>query len=206
MRVLTITLVTDGSSDRALVPIIEWLLASKLDELPFSVQIAEGLPPLREGLAARIRYACAMYPCDILVIHRDAEREPIIQRIQEIHDCVAGQVGNWIPLVPVRMTEAWLLFNERAIRRAAGNINGAMALNLPRRTRWEQEPDPKDVLFTALKAASGLNGRRLKRFDVNQARTRVANLVDDFAPLRGLDSFDRFEARLDQAIGAIELP
>ncbi len=37
-----------------------------------------------------------------------------------------------VPIVPVTMTEAWLLFDERAIRRAADNPAGENSLQLPR--------------------------------------------------------------------------
>jgi hypothetical protein len=36
-----------------------------------------------------------------------------------------------IPVVPVRMTEAWLLADEFAIRSAPGNPNGTQSLDLP---------------------------------------------------------------------------
>jgi hypothetical protein len=98
------------------------------------------------------------------------------------------------------MTEAWLLFDEAAIRKAAGKSDGRGRLNLPRKGRWEREPDPKEALFRALRTASELNGRRLGKFNVFDARLRVAALIDDYSPLCGLASFDRFVRDLQEAI------
>lgn len=52
-------------------------------------------------------------------------------------------------VIPVRMTEAWLLFDEAAIRQAAGNRLGRAPLALPPLDEVEQEPDPKSLLYEA---------------------------------------------------------
>ena len=206
MDVLTFTLVADGSSDRALVPLIEWLLTTKLADRPFAVRMAEGLPPWSHGLSARVGFAHAMYPCTALIIHRDAEAEPWASRLGQISRSVQDTlIRNWLPIIPIRMTEAWLLHDQRSIRRAAGRPNDIVDLGLPRRQRWEAEPDPKSILFTALSTASGLSGRRLKKFDLNSARARVANLIDDFSYLRGLTCFDDFENRLDSFLAIVDV-
>lgn len=203
-KVRTFTLIMDGSSDRILVPVVEWLLSEKLGDQPFSVQIARKLPPLREGLHMRIRYAQAMYPNDVLLVHRDSEKESWDTRLEEINQAVkqAG-IASWIPIVPVRMSEAWFLHDENVIRRAAGNSSSRVALNLPPKSRWALEPDPKELLFQAIRTASGHTGRRLQKLDLNAARAHVAELVDDFAYLRGIYSFDRFEENLDATLVAM---
>jgi len=89
------------------------------------------------------------------------------------------------------MLEAWLLFDRAAIRRAAGNPNGAMPLELPELSRVEELPDPKAVLHSLLQEASGLKGRRLNNLRVPVRR--VAALIDGFAPLRRLSAFQRLE-------------
>lgn len=189
----------DGTSDRILVPVVEWLLSEKLGQRPFTVRIAEGLPPWREGLTARIKFAHAMYPSDALLIHRDSENTAWNVRVDQIGEAVDGTgLTNWIPIVPVRMSESWFLFDGHAIRRAAGNSSSRLKLNLPPKIRWSLEVDPKNVLFSAIRLASGHTGRKLQKLDMNAARARIAELVEDFSYLRGVDSFDQFEASLDQ--------
>ncbi len=95
--------------------------------------------------------------------------------------------------MPVRMTEARLLFDETAIRLAAGNPNGKNLLNIPDLSTIEQIPDPKDILFEVLHEASGLKGRHLKRFNLAESRIRITELILDFSPLRRLTAFQRLE-------------
>ena len=131
-----------------------------------------------------------LYPCDLLFIHRDTESPDSSPRSAEIEQAVAeaGAVTPTIPVVPIRMTEAWLLFDEQAVRRAAGNPNGRMAIELPAK-HPEAIVDPKSLLHQALKKASGLTGRRLRGLRTNDAVHRVAEYIDDFSPLRELTAF-----------------
>ena len=91
------------------------------------------------------------------------------------------------------MQEAWLLFNEQAIRQAAGNPNGKEKLNLPPLKSLEKLPDPKETLHQTLRDACGLSGRRLKKFSTHQAAHHVANYIDDFTPLLQLSAFQQLE-------------
>ena len=98
------------------------------------------------------------------------------------------------------MTEAWLLSSETAIRRAAGNPNGKMPLGLPTWREWDQKPNPKQILFDALRNASGLQGRHLSRFREHAARHRVAELTDDFSPLERLPAFAYLRDAVDSFV------
>ena len=208
MSDLRYTLLTDGSSDRVLVPLLTWLLREKNVRAAIQPQWAElrGLPNPPRDLYGRILTSIELYPCDLLFVHRDAEREPSEERVREIEDALlrGTSQGQAIPpavcVVPVRMQEAWLLFDEAAIRQAAGNPTGRQGLGLPRVTSSEALPDPKEMLHGALRAASGLSGRRIHTFNARQAALRLADLIDDFAPLRALPAFQRLEADLGQLL------
>jgi len=105
-------------------------------------------------------------------------------------------------VVPVRMLEAWLLLDEKAIRQAAGNPNGRQPLNLPSPSRLEERPDPKHDLHEALRTACALRGRRWKKFDLGRAVCRITDYQQDFALLRQLPAFCQLEdavARMAQA-------
>ena len=194
------TLISDGPSDRALLPILTWVLRKKGDVSLVQPEWADlrRLPQPPQGLHERILSAINLFPCELLFIHRDAEREDPESRYKEIRIALheATKRGFQAPavcVVPVRMTEAWLLFDEPAIRLAAGNPNGKNPLNVPDLSVIEQIPDPKVVLFDVLREASGLTGRRLKRFNMAECRIRVTDLVSDFSPLRKLSAFKRLE-------------
>lgn len=209
MRELRYTLVSDGSSDRALLPILSWLLAEHRIFCPIQAEWAD-LRRLRnppKTLASRIVWSLDLYPCDMLFVHRDAEiraeRRSYQQRKEEIIDALANINLAQIPqicVVPVRMMEAWLLINEAALRRAAGNPNGTTPLNIPNTAHLEKIPDPKEVLYMLLRAASELRGRRLRRFEEKRSAGLVAEYIDDFAQLRRLPAFRALEADIEETI------
>ena len=201
MKRVSATLVTDGSSDRLLKPLIE-LLFDEHTDLPYQVNCAEGLPPLAEGLKSRIESALELFPCDFLFVHRDAEGVGSAMRQQEIEKSWPTGVRTpvLICVIPVRMTEAWLIANAKPIRLAVGNPHGTEVLDLPVAKDIESLPDPKEILFAALTTASGLNARRKARFSPHQFRHRVSELVDDLAPLRSLASFNHLEAQVKKHV------
>lgn len=196
MIVLRYTLLSDGSSDAALMPIIEWLINEHRPDIGVLGQAAEGLSTSDRSLAKRIPAALASCPCDILFVHRDAEGEALDTRMREIEDVVKALDVASVAIVPVRMTEAWLFSDEAAIRSAAENRNGSVKLKLPEKRSWEKLPDPKGVLFELLVAASEKQGRALAKFSPHRQRALVTQRSSNFSGLRGLSSFDRFEAQL----------
>ena len=209
MKELRYTLVSDGSSDRALLPILSWLLMGHQVMCPIQAAWANPgrlrNPP--RTLASKIEWSLDFYPCDILFVHRDAEIRAERRSYQQRKDEIIGALANinlaQIPpicVVPVRMMEAWLLINEAAIRRAAGNPNGETPLNIPNTANLEGIPDPKEVLHTLLRVASELRGRRLKRFEVRRSTGLVAEYIDDFAQLRRLPAFRALEADIGETI------
>ena len=205
MRELRYTLLTDGSSDTALLPILSWALKWHVD-CPVQETWADlrylSRPPKR--LADRIQVSLDLYPCDLLFIHRDAEREPLPKRIAEIRQGLE-EAGQWkvtpaVCVIPVRMTEAWLLIDERAVRRAAGNPHGQEALDLPSVGTLEHVSYPKSLLYDCLRKASGLSGNRRKRFRVTESVQRISSFIQDFSPLRSLSAFVCLENSIKRVV------
>ncbi len=166
-------------------------------------------PPKLSDLTGRITAALAWTECDVLFIHRDAERISWRERKAEIEVAWERLSGRYsaqmlVCIVPVRMTEAWLMFDEQAIRKAAGNPHGAVPIHLPPAAKIERLPDPKKELKAMLRIASGLKGRDLSKFAESQAIHLVAQYTDEFSSLRQLEAFNAFEAelgRLSTALG-----
>jgi len=67
MSNLRYTLLTDGSSDRALEPIISWLLRQYLTNYEIQSEWADlsRLPNPPKDLSNRVLSAVNLYPCDI---------------------------------------------------------------------------------------------------------------------------------------------
>jgi hypothetical protein len=197
-------LIADGPTDTNLIPILNWSLKEKGNvALPNGIQAKLGLlPKIPSSLEERMVKAIEMHPCDLLFVHRDAEGETMPSRIDEIRRSFGKFSGRItmpvVAVVPVRMLEAWLCFDESAIRNAAGNPNGQSPLNLPTLRQIESKPDPKEDLKKALRSACELSGRRLKKFDTAAAFWRIVDYIDDFSPLRNLPAFKSFEMSIEK--------
>jgi len=180
MKALRYTLLSDGSSDQALLPILTWLLREHRMTCAIQPEWADlrRLPKRPKTLSERILMSLELYPCDLLFVHRDAESESREGRVDEINRAIAEAaksvtVPAFICVVSVRMQEAWLLFDEAALRRAAGNPNGQRPLDLPPLSQLEQLPDPKKALYEHLREASGLQERRRKKIPVRRWASRI---------------------------------
>ena len=204
MKHIQFTFFADGSSDRALLPILAWLVREthKPDTVAHEFL---SKPQLHSDLSfsAQLETALEIAPCNLFFVHRDAEKQDPQFRYGEIASAVAklNASGKNVPhvcVVPVHMTEAWLLTDKSAIRKAAGKPNGDEPLDLPKLSRLESLPEPKDRLHELLRKASGKRGRRLKSFDVREATALIPESTVSFAPLRQLSAFARLEADLKQ--------
>jgi hypothetical protein len=197
-------IVGEGGSDRALSPIIRWLLSEVTDA---EVELAwVDLARLSAGhkLRDKVQQALIAQRCDVLFIHRDADNQDPSLRRDEIRHAAQGHP--YVAVVPVRMTEAWLLIDERAIRSAAGRPSSRDDLSLTSVVSLEALADPKTKLRDALMLAHGATGRRRHQFDPRSAVHRVADLVEDWSPLRQLSAFRQLEADTRIAVAALGLP
>ena len=142
------TLLGDGSSDRRLLYAIDWImLQATTAQLRGQWADLRGRVALREGLERRVAEALNLYPCDILVVQRDAEGVAYAERCAEIDAATSLVIDSvCVRLVPVRMQEAWFLADEMVIRRAAGYPTGRQPLELPRIGHLEEIADPKAAL------------------------------------------------------------
>jgi hypothetical protein len=144
---------------------------------------------------------------DLVVVHRDADNAGPEARYREIERGVraASLAAPHAAVVPVRMTEAWLVLDEGPIRRVAGNPHGRAPLGLPAHNEAERKADPKTILRDALATASGATGRRLSIFNSRfpHHRRQLLEDLDPAGPVARLQSWRRFvesvAAGLEQA-------
>lgn len=199
------TLVSDGSSDQVLLYPLRWLLRQHGIRTPMGewADLRNRRKPPKT-LQERIIMAVDDYPCDLLFVHRDAERESREKRLEEITKALkeAGLAVPAVCVIPVRMQETWLLIDEMALRQAAANPNGRVTLSMPAIQRLELLPDPKTVLHELLVTASELQGRRRQKFRPTQQSIRLGELIDDYAPLRQLSAFAALEKALLKVLEA----
>jgi hypothetical protein len=195
-RRIRATLIGDGTSDRVLVHVLRWILAELHTASEIHYADLGILSIVPSGIRDRARAALKLFPADLLFVHRDAETAPPSHRHEEISRALADEGLRFVPIVPVRMTEAWFLFDEASIRMAAGNPHGMNPLELPPLHRVEAVQNPKLVLQAALLEASGLPTRRRSKFRVSQAFHRLAELIENYGALRALTAFVELEAAI----------
>lgn len=145
---------------------------------------------------------------DIVFVHRDAEAQDPQLRRDEVAAGAreAGIACPTVPVIPVKMTEAWLLLDEAAIRRVAGRPNGTIPLELPTMSEAERLADPKRRLKTVLLTASETSGRRRKQFERDFGRHRALLLeqLSTEGPVAGLAAWQRLRSDIGEAIARLD--
>lgn len=193
---LRYVLIGDGPSDDVLHQPILWTLRRLrpnlvVGESPF-------VPRRHRPPGDVIEEAASIHAPQLILVHRDAEKEAPELRRREI-PTMAGVV----PIIPVRMTEAWLLIDEAAIRTAVNRPRGKEPLALPPLATLERRPDPKADLEAALFLAAGSpSGRNKKRLEstLPSLKRRVAEGISTFEPLLQLSAFRRWHDDLAAAL------
>lgn len=196
-------LVCEGSSDAPLASHIQRLMSRHgYHEVDFNISFDGRL------LVDKVRNGLGVVPdYDLVFVHRDADRSGPDARYREIATAVqeAGYGGQWIGIVPVRMTETWLILQEVAIRNAVQKPDGREALNLPAPAAVECVANSKDVLDAALLNASGERGRRRRALQrlLPELRHQLLENLPVGGPLEQVESWARF--RDDTAAALREL-
>ena len=209
MKSLRGTILGEGSSDAVLVHPLRWLLAEAGVRRSVEILVPDPWEWHRPAtsLEERIKVAIALTePCDLLFVHRDSDGvEPALRRGEidrAFRVSVPSPLGpQCVPVIPIRETEAWFLFDEEALRRAAGNPKGKIPLVLPSLGDLENQPDPKTALKALLRQATEFSPRRSRGFRAEAAVHRLAELITDFSPLRRLSAFRALEAEVRSLVG-----
>lgn len=202
---------TDGPSDAPLGEHLEFMCAERGVEVRVTAPDLRRLPdPPGLKVADRLR---AVFDIDdveyeLAFVHRDAEKQDPQLRSHEVAEAIAETRANlpFVPVVPIRMTEAWLLLDEQLIREVAGRPDGKTPLGLPRISEVESLPDPKTTLRVALETASGLKGRRMKQLQsrFGENRRLLLERLDIHGPVTELEAWKALERSLDDALDNLQ--
>jgi hypothetical protein len=203
-------MIGEGRSDEGLIPHIERLIiALGADEVTGTAPDFNVIPGHRgHSVGEKLRTAVQLEPAaNLVVIHRDADGRDPEPRYQEVTAAAVAfcQERQWVAVIPVQETEAWLLLDESAIRLVAGKPNGRAPLTLPAAGRVEHVAHPKEVLEQALVAASELTGRRAAKFrsSLSAKRKQLLEQLPIGGELERLSSWIRFRADLAAALSRV---
>lgn len=182
MQTLVLALYAEGSTDERFLPpviqrTVEHIVAERgrtmVDVLePLLVQKNPDISGQAERILDAARQTTGSHA---LIIHADADHptaeRALTERFQPGLQLVkqAGIDHHLIPLIPVRMIEAWLLADPDALRQVIGTRD----LHLPLQAHQvESDPDPKQTLKDVVQRATAQRRRR-----------RAIRVSDMFAPL-----------------------
>lgn len=204
---LRAVLLADGPSDLPLADHLEAMSAG----LGYDVRVT-AIDPRRlrmpgHSVEDRLRLVLGQgAKPDVVFVHRDAEAKQRDDRVVEIvagAEAVGIEASRVIPVVPVRMTEAWLLLDESEIRRVSGRPRSTEPLGLPSVAQIESVPDPKGLLRQALLAAGAPAGKRRRRQferDFERHRRTLLQQLDPRGPVRQLPAWQQLESGLTEAL------
>jgi hypothetical protein len=195
----------DGPSDLPLSRHLEAIAAAAGVDLAITSVDPDRLSGIPRTVEARLRFLLKNgVDARIAFVHRDAEsQDPAARRTEILNGATAaGLTSPVVPVVPIRMTEAWLLLDENAIRRVAGNPRGTTPLGLPTASTVERVADAKATLRAALLAASELSGRRKKQFvrDFGRHRALLIERLDPLGPVSTLSAWQQIVADMRMAV------
>jgi hypothetical protein len=133
----------EGTSDSGITVHVRRIATDHGHEVVITDPLMDSLPPPpRKTISAKletIKELGGVY--DLIVIHRDADRAGRGDRIDEIRSASKGIMPDTpcVPVIPIRMTEAWLLLNEAEIRRVA-HTRRIPEIGMPRNARAATRP------------------------------------------------------------------
>ena len=144
---------------------------------------------------------------DIAFVHRDADRVGPARRRAEIARAIehAGITAAVVPVIPVQELEAWLLVDASAVRNVVGRPLGRTDLRLPKLAAIEATRSPKEILQSALLAASETTGRRREKEkrDFEKRRRALLDRLDVDGPVRQLPAWQQLESDVAAAVASL---
>lgn len=148
-----------------------------------------------------------------LIIHADADHptseramreriQPGLRLIQQTRERVCEYL---IPLIPVQMTEAWLLADPEALRTVIGTQVATQKLGLPERIHQvESDPDPKETLRQVVQNALADQPRRRRRLNLGSLYEPLARQIR-LERLWQVPAYQQFVHHLTEALIVLHL-
>lgn len=169
--------------------------------------------PREKGSAASVLLQLARdaYGFHCLIIHADADHNTqtpaLNERILPGKQLVSRETSSnvcqiVIPLIPVHMTEAWMLADSDALLQATGTPLSASQLNLPDANGAERKARPKEFLEDFLRSSQAHLGRKRDRIDLTDLYALLSDSIS-FERLNLLPSYRQFKA--DFAVALTDL-
>ena len=218
MRSLSLALYCEGTTDQRFLPTIirrtaRRILAqregSTVEVLP--VDIIAVVASRRDHSILQAAYKADHYQA--LIVHADADY-PTAERARRerfdpgyalVQQCQDKICKNLVPIIPVYMTEAWMLADHEKLCEAIRTTMRASELGLPVRTKQvETDAHPKETLKQALRIANAHRTRQHGQIEMNMLYEMLPSKIR-LHRLQGLSAYQQFVNDLTQALEQLDL-
>ncbi len=196
MTTLALAIYAEGRTDERFLPIVIQRTAEQIlsqrgrtsVDVFGPVVLNHDIERTSQGRAERILEAArrsAGYHA--LIVHADADYpspdratkeriQPGFDLVRRAKESVCHQL---LPIIPVQMTEAWMLADPEALQQVIGTSLGAQALGLPAHAHQvESDPNPRQTFSQALQNALAHRPRRRRRIDLGTIYEPLARQIN----------------------------
>ncbi|MHB8625002.1 MAG: DUF4276 family protein [Aggregatilineales bacterium] len=207
MKSLVVGFYGEGNCEyEFLLPLVERILQRLLPDadilpLPMTTEAGSQNEKLKEVACQASGYHLVVFHLD--ADNRDAQKAfedrfaPGYEALQQLEVCADGQLPNIhiVPVIPIRMTEAWLLADFEAFRSVVGTALLAKVLGFAAHPHQvEGIHDPKTVFDKAVQDAGQRRGRRKRIAPSEVYKPLVARLSLEL--LAKIPAYSLFTGRL----------
>jgi hypothetical protein len=211
-HILRVGLVVDGPTDqRFLPPVVQRTYEALVFDCPGQIEVfdVETIEPTGDGFVAQVLDAAKQAYTkgfDVLVVHTDAEastdQAAFDHKFTPAREALAAATENlcriMVPLVTVRMVEAWMLADVDLLREEIGTHKSREALDLTRPP--EAYADPKHQIEAAIRLAHAQRRRRQRdQVSIAELYQPIGQQID-LVRLRPLPSYVAFEQAARQSL------
>jgi hypothetical protein len=205
-RQLFVGLVTEGNTDERF---LESIVKKTFEQIAFECQgeieielsiIKITKTTFAENVFAAAKIGVERYGIMVLCVHADADEETdsaaFANRIDPATEMVRASPDNDLcriitAIVPIRMTEAWMLADRDLLKREIGTDLNDSDLGIHRDA--ERIADPKQVIAEAIRLARvGLTKRRRSELKISDLYLPVGQKMN-LARLAELSSYSKFK-------------
>jgi Domain of unknown function (DUF4276) len=219
MNALVLGLYAEGRTDERFLPIIIQRTTQRIldqhDRMDIDAQpvlvIKKSLrcSSLEQCILQAARAACGY---SVLVVHSDGDDRSYKQTLQErfypgyglVQQTEEDICKSLVPIVPIRMVEAWMLADPEALQKAMNTTLGIRTLRVPAKAKLvESITYPKETLHQVVQKVHPGQPRRWSR--------AKSELYETLAPIISLDrlnqvpSYKQFVADLTVALKILNL-
>lgn len=151
-----------------------------------------------------IRSGVASYGVMALAMHADSDKDSYEERLYHKFSPVMKSLASspeecnvLIPIIPVRMTEAWMLADKELLKEEIGTVFPDNELGLDKKP--ESVSDPKKLIEDDLRLISSGNPKKFRTIEISELYSALGSKVS-LQKLRLLPSYCKFVDSIRDAL------